>query len=524
MPIPAAAPGRPGGRYAESEGAMDRIERPADMPDQPGTPPAGVDPALAVPRPLTSPAPALGPGRLRPVSVAAILSLAAPSIVEQILYAVVGLTDTVIAGHLPGNAATVAAASAAVGVMTYFQWFAGLMTSAFGVGATAIVARSIGARRFRRANRTAGTALAGAFLVGMGVAAMLYLFAPQVVIWAGLKGLAAQYGQDFLRIMVITISLQTAAQIGMASLRGAGDTFRPMLITMAVVLVNTLTSASFGLGLFGLPAWGIKGIAFGTMLAYLVGGCATLLVLFAGWSKVRLSLRHLRPAPHVLFRVLRIGLPSWLEGMLLWTGQFLIVMFVINPNDLAIGVPGTTMAAHNAVLRIESIAFLPGFGFGIAASALVGQYLGARRPEEAWRAARLTNALAFVTMTLAAIPMVLFPRPMLALLVDSPPVVQTGVWPMILAGLAQPGFAVAIIMGSALKGAGETVWPMFSTVTGMFLVRVPLVLLALVIFGRWGLSNWGLIAVWLGILVDLNCRAVFNTAVFWKGKWQRKKV
>lgn len=461
---------------------------------------------------------------LGPASVKVVLALSLPSIVEQVLQACVGLTDTILAGHLPGDHAFVAAASAAVGTITYLQWFAGLMTSAFGVGATAIVARSIGARRYRRANRAAGSSLTGAFAVGLCVAAVLFIFARQVMRVAGLHGLAGEMGTQFLQIMAITISLQTAAQIGLASLRGAGDTLRPMLVTAGVVVLNIFTSLSLTYGLWGLPALGIRGIALGTMVAYLAGGIATVTLLMSGKTRLRLRPRHLVPALPVLQRVLRIGLPSWLEGVLLWLGQFLIVIFVINTTDKAIGMEGVTMAAHNAVLRIESIAFLPGFGFGIAASALVGQYLGARRPDEARHAARLANWLACGTMTALAIPMVLFPMTMLGWLVDSPPVVRTGHWPMVLAGLAQPGFAVAIIMGAGLKGAGETVRPMISTITGTFLVRMPILGALVWAFSRMGHRDWGLIAVWVGIFVDLNYRAVFNAIVFLRGEWQRKKV
>jgi putative MATE family efflux protein len=463
-------------------------------------------------------------GALGPASVRTIMALALPTIVEQLLQAVIGLTDTSVAGHFRGGAYEVAAASAAVGIMNYLQWFAGLMTSAFGVGATAIVARSIGARRPRVASRVAGTALTAAVLVGLVVALLLFAFAPQVVWACGLRQQAALFGQQYLRIMTITIALQTAAQIGMACLRGAGDTMRPMFITGSVVVINVLTTTTFSFGLFGMPAWGIRGNAFGTMVAFLIGGAATLVVLLSGRAKVKLQLRHFRLIPHVLRRVLRIGAPSWLEGLLLWVGQFAIVILVINRTDLALGASGVTMAAHNTVLRIESIAFLPGFAFGIAASALVGQYLGARAPDQAKRAAHLANRLAIGTMTAAALPMVVVPGLLLKLVVNSDPVVRAGFWPMVLAGLAQPGFAVAIIMGSGLRGAGETVWPMVTTLTGMFLVRVPVLLAMLLVFWRYGHADWGLTAVWIGIVVDLYYRGVVNGIVFRRGRWQTKRV
>ena len=458
------------------------------------------------------------------VCLRSVLAISLPAIFEQLIQAAIGLTDALVAGHLPGDERTVAAASAAVGVMAYLQWMAAILNVAFGVGATAIVARSIGARRPRVANRVAGTAISSALLVGIAVAILMFTFARGISSAAGLDGLALTYGERYLRIMTLTIALQAAWQIGMACIRGAGDTVRPMLITAAVVIINVLTSTIFSFGLLGAPKMGIRGIALGTAMAFLIGGIATMVLLLGGRSRLKLQWRHFRIVPHILVRLVRIGLPSWLEGVFLWVGQFLIVIFVITVNDKAVGVSGATMAAHNTVLRIESLAFLPGFGFGIACSALVGQYLGARRPLEAREAARMCSRLTIITMTLLALPMIFFPHFLLGTMVDADAVVRVGVWPMILAGLAQPGFACAIVYGSALRGAGDTIRPMMCTISGTFLVRIPIVILMLWIFHRMNHPAWGLIAAWIGIFIDLNYRGLINYLNFRGGKWMLKKV
>jgi len=459
----------------------------------------------------------------RSPSVKLILALAMPTLVDQMLSAGIGITDTVVAGHTGATEELRAAAAAAVGTMTYLQWFAGLMTAALGVGATAIIARSIGAHRPRVATRVAGTVCTASFLVGLVVAAIFYVFAEQVVYGFGLREQASVYGAQYLRIMSVTICFQTLGQIGMACLRGAGDTMRPMLVTAAITVVNGLASPALAFGWFGLPAMGVRGNAIGTLLAFALAGLATVALLISGSAGLRLRRRHFRLVPHVLVRVLRIGMPSWLEGMLLWGGQALIVVLVINPTDKARGVDGVTMAAHNAVLRVESLAFLPGFGFGMACSALVGQYLGAKKPGEARHAALLCRRLAVTTMTVAALPMVFVPWVMLRLMVDSDAVVATGLWPLVLAGLAQPGFAIAIAMSSALRGAGETVAPMMSTISGM-VIRLVLVLSTAALFAHLGHAAWGLVAVWIAIFVDLNYRAVFTGIVFARGKWMEKIV
>jgi putative MATE family efflux protein len=459
-----------------------------------------------------------------PASISLLLTLALPTLVEQFLSAGIGFTDTLVAGHTGLTPEDHAASAAAVGAMTYLQWFAGLMTAAFNAGAMAVIARSIGAKRPRLANRVAGTVCSGAVLVGIAIALLFFSAAPFLVAFLfRLHGLAATLGIQYLRIMSFTICLQTLGQVGMACLRGAGDTLRPMLVTTAIFLVNAVASPALSFGWFGLPALGIEGNAIGTLLAFAAAGITTAYFLLKSTSGIHLRLRHLRIRPHLLQRVFKIGIPSWAEGCILWGGQMFIVNLVTAPTDEAFGASGTTIAAHAATLRIESLAFLPGFGFGIACAALVGQYLGAKKPAEALHATRLANRITILTMSLTALPMVFFPKLMLGLLVDSPLVIHAGYIPLLLAGLAQPGFAISIIMSSCLKGAGDTVSPMLCSLTGITL-RAIAVFPLMYLFARMGHPSWGLIAVWLAINLDLNYRAVYCTWAVHRGKWQHLEV
>ncbi len=397
-----------------------------------------------------------GPLRSRadlPVNVATILALALPTIVEQLFSAGVGFTDTIVAGHTGPTANAHAAASAAVGTMTYLQWFSGLMTSALGVGATAIVARSIGARRPRLATRVAGTVCSAALLVGIGVALAFYLFPAPIAGLFGLRGLASDYGVEYLRIMSLTVCLQCAGQIGMACLRGAGDTVRPMIVTIAIFLINAIASPALAFGWFGLPAMGISGNAIGTLLSFAAAGFVTFGFLTSGGGAAT--------SPPALQNYSASVAPGAADRIAVVAGRDAAVdgagpdRHVRNQSDgYCHRSDGRNHGAHTAVLRIESFAFLPGFGFGIACSALVGQYLGARKPDDAKRAANLSNRLALITMTVAAIPMIVMPRFLLGLMVDAESVVRTGTLPLILAGLAQPAFAVAIARAAALKARG----------------------------------------------------------------------
>jgi len=126
-------------------------------------------------------------------------------------------------------------------------------------------------------------------------------------------------------------------------------------------------------------------------------------------------------------------------------------------------------------------------------------------------------------MTAAAAVMVFLPHYMLHFLVDSNDVVNIGVIPLILAGLAQPGFAVQIVKAAALRGAGDTIYPMLATVSGI-LLRIIVVVTCISILSYYGQAKWGLTAVWIAIFIDLNYRAVFNTFAYRTGKWKVQKI
>jgi len=482
-----------------------------------------------------------------PVNYRTILAIALPTLIEQLVTFGVRATDVVVAGRTGNDGPARAASAAAVGTMTYLQWFAALVTAAIGVGATAIVARSIGARRPRLANRVAGTACSASFLISACVALFFFLFPGAVVHLMGLHGQVEILARQYLQIMVFTVCFQSLSLIGNACLRGAGDTLRPMITTITSTVITVTVVPALSFGWFGLPSMGIRGNAFGTLAAFATAAGMTLIFLLSGSAGLKLQRRHFKIVPHMLGRVLKIGLPSGLENLLMWGGQVFIVVMATTRTDRALTlagmthaaqqttmpeqagtveewvVSGVTMAAHQATVTIESLAFLPGFGLGIACSALVGQYLGARKPNEAAHAVTLCQRLAVATMTFAALVMVFFPGQMLHLVVKSQEVINIGVVPLILAGLAQPAFAIQIIKSSSLRGAGDTISPMITTITGI-LLRVLLVAALLILFAHYGYAQYGLTAVWIAIFIDLHYRGFLNNIFYHRGKWKNQKV
>jgi putative MATE family efflux protein len=436
--------------------------------------------------------------------------LALPVIGEQVLSMTVGLTDVWLAGHLGPAGAD---ATAAVGAMSYFLWLIGLITGAISAGSMAVIARAIGARHRSVANSVCGQSVTAAVVLGAVLAAVMYAFAEPIARLTGLPESAQPMALTYLRVLAFSLPFSTLIFAGNACLRGAGDMLMPAAVMITVDLVNAAVSVSLTRGLFGLPELGFKGIAIGTLIAYIVGGLLLLAVLLSGRGKLRLYPHRMRPHWATLKRVLRIGLPSGLEGTLTWAAQF-VVLRIINQ-----GAEGSVSgAAHAVTIRVESFSFLLGYAIATATATVVGQSLGARDPRRATRAAWLAFLAGGGIMTACGVAFVLWPRALTSLLTSDPRVADLAARCLVPAGFAQVGFAAGMIFGGALRGAGDTFTVMCITIGSTLSLR----LVGVLIVGAW--LRMGVAAIWVVLSIELMIRGAIMTAVFLRGRWKHVDV
>ena len=439
-----------------------------------------------------------------------LLLLAVPILAEQALHSVVGLTDVYLAGHLSRDAV---AATAAVGSIAYILWLLGLIAGAIGTGSTALVARATGARHRSLANSVCGQTVTTAVLTGLALAGLTALFAPQVARFTGLSGEAYTFALYYVRALAISLPFSIFLFAANACLRGAGDTVTPAVSVIVVDAVNLVLSASLSRGWFGLPEMGFRGIAVGTVTAYVVGGMLQLAVLLRGRGGLRLHPHRLRPHWHTLRRILKIGLPSGLEGLLIWSANFVIVA-AINRMD-ASNVAGS---AHIITIRLESMSFLIGYAFAMAAATMVGQSLGMNDPARARRGAYLAYAAGGGTMGFMGILFIAFPRGFAGFLAEDPAIVDLAAQCLFITGFAQLGFAASMIFSSALRGAGDTVTVMAINLACIIGLRLTGALLVANYF------KLGLPAIWLVLAGELVIRGVAIFLRFLHGGWRHVKV
>jgi putative MATE family efflux protein len=424
-------------------------------------------------------------------------------LLEQVLNFLVGFVDTALAGRISTETVN------AIGVATYFGWLIGLVQSAVGIGATAVISRAVGGRHKRVANAALGQAVLLAIMMGTFIGVLLFILAPSITAFANLKGTSAAQCVTYLRIISPGAFLSAVLFVGSACLRGAGDTRTPFLVLVIVNVVNTALSIYF--------VWqmdmGVAGIAWGTTIAWAVGAIVTSAVLIGGWGGIRLRWHRLRPHWHTMKRVIRIGVPSLVEMFLaMWLANFLILRIVgMLGDDVAWGV-------HIIGIRIEAISFMPGFAMGIAASTLVGQYLGLGDVKRARQAVYLCWGVAAAIMTVMGAVFWLFPEPLVRTITDKPELLSKAPTLLRICAPVQVFFATSIVLGNAIRGAGDTRASLWMTAFSTYVIRLPLVFfVGYLYFG----TLWG---VWIGLCAEIAFRGCLFAFRFWQGKWETIKV
>ncbi len=445
---------------------------------------------------------------LRPETLTrTIVALATPAVVENLLVTMVFFADTVLIGWLCDDAAL-----AAVGLSSTFMWVANGLFQAVAVAATAMVARFLGERNVELAKRTAAQALVLTVMAALVVMAVGIPLADDFLVLMGAEPDVVRQGSLYLAIILATSVLSFPLMVAGGIMRGAGDTRRPMMITLVMNVFNVV--AAYGL-IFGpgpLPALRLAGAGLATSMARSLGGCLALGILFTGRTTLKVEPRRLLGWDRgLVWRIIRLALPSAGETAIARTGSVLFMRIVS-----ALGT--AALAAHQIAVRVESLSFMPGWGLTVAAATLTGQALGAGREDMAELSIRRILAFACSLMGVMAVCFALFGRQIVVIFGASPGVLDLAGMAVRIGALEQVSIAVQMVLAGALRGAGDTRTPMYVTLFGVLVFRVAVVYLLAIALGL------GLAGVWLGTAVDWTGRAALMWVLFRRGTWKCVRV
>ncbi len=453
-----------------------------------------------------------------------LLVLVGPVLLEQFLALAVGFVDKWLAGNLFSGAESLAA----IGLVAYSLAFMPVLFVAPSAAATALVARSVGAGDLAAARRVAAQCLLVTAVLAAIAIAVAGACGQRFVEALGLPPGSSQLAIRYLAIVLPALPLMAGILVGVAAVRGAGDMVSG-LITMSVVnLVNAGASFVLATGSWGTEPLGWEGLAWGTVAGYVCGGITLVGLFILRGVGLRPVAADWLPAWGTIRQIGRVGMPAGVDAIGNAACHLTFLGIVNRLGDV-------DAAAHAVAITIESLAFLPGSAFQVAAATLSGQFLGARDEPRARGSVWLAAVAAVGLMSAVGLGFLVAATPLAAWFTGgagSQPAVAARAAELVrIVAFAQPPLALLMVLSGGLRGAGATRPPLLVNFLGLTVVRLPLaVVLAWSTIslpaGLGSLPGLGLGArgAWLAMAADLTARGLAMLIIFRGRSWSRTEL
>lgn len=431
-----------------------------------------------------------------------VIRLSGPALTEMLSLTLMSVINMMMVGRLGP------ASISAVGLSNQPFFLMNAIFVALNVGATALVARNVGANRLLEARNYARQSIMMTIPLGLVLSVLAVYLAPRIIHFMGGRGETLRLGSIYFAIVGSSLVLLSLTVAITSVMRGAGDTRTPMKIS----IIGNFLVVVFGwlliYGNIGFPAMGVTGAATAFFLSRLIMVILALWAISKHGTSVQVSLRgSFKPDWKAVKETLDIGLPSAIEQFILQGGLILFVRIVA-------GLGTEVYAAHQIVLNILGLSFLPGQAFSIAATTLVGQYLGAERPDMAELSVRETRKIGLSITTFVAVAFFTLGELFIGLYTPDPGVVRLGASALKIVALIVPGQTSLLITVGGLRGAGDTRYPLYVSAIGIWIVRLGLARILIDSF------DYGLLGAWWATAADQYIRSLLIGLRFRTGRWK----
>jgi putative MATE family efflux protein len=427
-----------------------------------------------------------------------IARIALPAVASSLLMTLFFSVDTFWIGTRLGSTA-LAAASTSV----FWIWLLISIAEMVNVGLTAVAARRYGEGRAPEAARIAGDALLLSLVLGALCAAVGLPLLPKMFGLMHTSPEVAALGIRYLGTYLLGAPLIFGFFAVDAAFRAAGDTRTPFLLLCASVGVTLFLDPMLIVGWGPIPALGMSGAAIAT-----IGTRAVAFALGLTIVGRRGVLKFGRPDWRTMMQVVRIGLPTAVTGVV-----FSLIYVLVTRTATQFGTPA--LAALGIGHRVESWLFMIGVGFGAATAAIVGQNLGAGKPDRAERAGWLSVGFCTLFGVAACIVELLIPERFASIFSHDPAVIAEGAKYLRIAAFSQLGICAEIVLEGALGGAGHTLAPMVTS-TAITALRIPI--------AAWAAARYGTNGLWWTIALTAIARAVGMMVIWRAGNWKRTSI
>jgi putative MATE family efflux protein len=431
--------------------------------------------------------------------------LAVPMALEMGLVSLYRVADMYWVGKLGPEAL------AAITIGENVRWALSGLAMGQGIGGLAVVARRIGEKDEGGANHATLQAMLLALGITILISATGFALGEPLLLLLGAEANVLPQALVFLRVTFGGLTGFLMVPIVNSLLRGAGEARLALLVRVLAYGLGLLVEPVLIFGWGPIPALGVAGAALSLVGSQWVGFLLQLAVLVSGRARVRIDLRKLRADLRLMFHIFRIALPSTIQMMLRSFSRATLLGIV--------AVYGTyTVAAYGVAARVFMTILVPGFGLGNAAATLVGQNLGASKPNRAARSAWLIASYNLVFMLACIAVIVPWAESIVAIFNDTPDVVALGAQALRIFAVGYAFSAVGVVMARSLDGAGNTMPAMMINLLTLWGIQIPL---------AWALSQilgWGATGLWAGIAAANVANGLIFVTWFQRGRWKQRKV
>lgn len=446
-----------------------------------------------------------------------ILMLAWPVFIEQVLTTLVQSVDTAMVGSL-GKTATASVSISATPMMM----INGIVMS-FGIGFTALIARSVGAQNYERANSLTRQAMTTVILMGVPLALICFFLSAAVPRWMGAEPDVLVLATGYNKIMALSMVFRTMTMVLTAIYRGFGDTRTPMFINAGVNIGNVIGNyfmiyQPHNVKLFGRTihvwgaGWGVAGAARASTGTAIIGSLILVSLTFLRPSRLQVSFKQsFKLEKQDIKDVSTISMPAMFERFTMGAAGVVIASTVASLGTLAV-------ASNSLASTAESFCYMPGFAFGAAATTLMGQSIGAERYDLAERYVHTCIKMAMVLMLFMSSLLFIFAPQILSLFTPDAEVIALGTVLLRILAVIQVPYMVSMIDSGALRGAGDTKVLFYITLMSMWGVRVLGATICVKVLGL------GVPFVIICMDADNIVRMICFRIRFLQGKWKTHRI
>jgi putative MATE family efflux protein len=430
-----------------------------------------------------------------------VIALALPVVLSSLLQRSVGIVDIFLVGGLG------ASAIAAVGIAQIMVFVGMSLSWGINIGVTVQVAQLWGAGRKEDAAHAAYQAM----LLAVGAAFLMMLIGltlgSNVSVLLGADIEVREILRDYIDIIFTFIFFTISINVLAGIMHGTGDTKTPLYATLIVNIIHVIVAYPLIYGYLGLPKLGVKGAAIAIAVSECMGGA----YLFIRSIRKRYIIIRKKIENRYAVMTIRLGYPIFIDRLLQNAGSLAFAKVIL--------LYGTSVyAAHQVGLAIEAFSFMPGYGIAVAAATMVGQNLGAGKPEDARISAFEANRLAVILMAVMGLVFFFFPYMLLRIFTHDQEVIQYGILYMKIVAFAQIPLAITMGVGGSLRGAGDTGFIMFATIAGMWFVRIPVAALLAT------LAHAHIRFVWSVMIIDWLVRMSLLLWRYHKERWGKLEI